>query len=214
MVKQIPLKRSFIEQEIEAFADDHNLDFDYGFMHWFYNLLFDLDYEELIPDDENVDGEGERQIDFIKIEIDDVEKSAIVNIVQVKNAAGFSSNIVSLMKTGLDLMIKSKMSQINGLKNKKFAEKIKELRSVGSDYGYGNIHVNCFFVTLGDEEDISDEALENRNIILFEYQGEFFGSFEFNFIGVSELNRFINLRRSQRRYISHDLPISYSENRA
>ena len=192
MAKQVALKRSFIENEVEAFADDHNLNFDYALMHWFYNLLFDLDYEELIPDEDNVDGSGERQIDFIKIELNDVEKSAVVNIVQVKKATGFSSNVVSLMKTGIVLIFKSKLSQVKKLKNKRLVEKIKELRSVGSDYGYGHVHVNCFFVTLGDEDDISDEAHANRYVILNEYVGDFFGSFEFRIVGVNELYRYIN----------------------
>jgi len=214
MSKATELKRSFIQDEIEIYSEDHELNFDYGFMNWFYTQLFDLDEEELIPDDENTDGKGDKQIDFFRLDLDDTDKTATLTIAQVKNASGFSSNTVSLMKTGLDFIFKKNRSVVKNLDNKKLSQKILEARSVMREYGYGNVNVNCFLVTLADENDIGNEALEHQENILDEYsESKTFGSFTFMFVGVNELDRLINLKRSKRRVIDYELPIIYSKNR-
>lgn len=215
MSNAVTLKRGFIRDEIEIFAEDHEVGFDYAFMHWFYNLLFNQDDDEEIPEDENTDGKGERQIDIFKLDIDDNEKSAVASIIQVKNAKGFSANTISLMKTGLEFVFNKPREKVKRLKNEKLKNKILETREIMKEYGYGNIRVNCYFVTLGDENDIDDEAIENLENLFADFKStKLFAEFNFGLVGVNELDRLINLKRSKRRIIDYDLPIVYSRNRA
>jgi hypothetical protein len=69
-------------------------------------------------------------------------------------------------------------------------------------------------VTLGDEADISEEALANKNNIMREFSDSgVFSAFDFHFVGVNELDRINNLRRNRARQIDADIPIVYDANR-
>ncbi|MFS2317035.1 AIPR family protein [Maricaulis sp. D1M11] len=208
------LKKTFIDDSVQEFAAQNTLTFDDAFMHWFYGLRFDLDEGELAPDDEVVDGAGERQLDIIRIDIDDAEQRAHIHLIQCKSSPNFSSNIVSLMKTGLDLVFKSPRSTYEMIGNVALKLKISEAREVMRKYGGSNISVTVYYVTLGDDLNIAPEAIQNRKIIEDEYGAGFFDSFEFLFLGVHEINRISNLRRSANRRISYNLPIIYDANRA
>jgi len=208
------LKRGFLVDEIQQFAIGNGLNEDDGFMHWFYRQLFDLDDDDFLPDEEIVDGTGERQIDIFNISLDDSEQTATINLIQVKNTNGFSANVVSLMKTGLDFIFKIPRKQIEELTNVKFREKILEVREIIKTYGNNNISVICNFVTMGDEDDLPEEATQNRENVMAEYgKSNIFSDFEFNFVGVHELDRLINLRRNVVRKISWDLKLIYDANR-
>ncbi|OKL45555.1 hypothetical protein A3843_04395 [Pseudovibrio exalbescens] len=182
-------------------------------MYWFYSILFDADLDEL-PDDELVDGAGERQIDIFKIEVDDSNQSVHIRLIQVKNTQGFSANTVSLMKTGLEFVFLSKQSVYQANPNAKLVEKIENARQLIRQYGNNSVSVSCYFVTLGDEADIAEEAQANKGNILREFSDSgVFASFDFHFIGVNELDRINNQRRNRARQIIADIPIVYDANR-
>ena len=211
----IELKRRFLEDEIQEYATENSIDLDDAFMEWFYRLLFDLDETDLIPEDEMVDGSGERQIDIFSIEIDDSDQTSTIHLIQVKSSKGFSANVVSLMKAALDFIFQVPKQQIEQLANQRFRQKILEVRENIRAYGNNNVSVYCKFVTLGDDTDISEEAKENQKLILQQFgESSVFNDFRFDFVGVHELDRIVNLRRNRVRKISYDLPIVYDANRA
>ncbi len=41
----VDLKRSFIEDEVAAFAAENALHIDDAFLYWFYTVKFDVDYD-------------------------------------------------------------------------------------------------------------------------------------------------------------------------
>ncbi|MEQ9505395.1 MAG: AIPR family protein [Hyphomonas sp.] len=210
----LELKRQFLEDELELFADESGLTPDVAFMHWFYRVYFDLDEDEDVPADEIVDGTGERQVDLFRIDIDDAEQRSHIWIVQNKVSQGFGANTVSLMKTGLDFIFKVKREKVLALKNKRFRQKILETRDIIKQYGNNNIVVSCLYVTLGDDSCVPEEAQENAENILSEYaEGKVFGDFTFTFCGVHELDRILNIRRNRARKVDYDLPIAYDANR-
>ncbi|MEM5516046.1 AIPR family protein [Henriciella sp. AS95] len=210
----LELKRSFLEDELDLFSEEADLTDDLAFMHWFYRRHFDLDDEDEIPPDEIVDGSGERQIDLFRIDIDDIEQRSHIWLIQTKTSKSFGANTVSLMKAGLDFIFKTKRKKVLELKNQKFVQKILEARDVIKQYGNTNISVSCLYVTLGDDQNLPEEALENASNIMDEYEsGGVFGDFEFKFCGVHELDRILNIRRNRARKINFDLPIAYDANR-
>ncbi|MEX0328086.1 MAG: AIPR family protein [Ruegeria sp.] len=210
----VELKRGFVTDAVEAYAAGCDEEIDDAFMYWFYSLLFEVEYDE-IPLDEVVDGAGERQIDLFRIAIDESKQTASIHLIQVKNTDGFSANVVSLMKAGLDFIFKSKREDFERIPNPNFVEKISNVRDAMGEFGNTSFDVHCYFVTLGDEADISDEAQQNATNVRNEYgESQVFGSFSYEFIGVNELNRLVNLRKNQNRIIDYDLPIIYDANRA
>jgi len=208
------LKKALIVDELDIFSEETGLSEDDAFMHWFYNLLNDQSDDQRIPEDELVDGEQEKQVDIFSLNIDESPNEVMIDLIQVKNATGFSSNVVSLMQSGLQLIFKLPRRQVKQNGNKLLVQKILEARQAIRDYGPSSVSVRCLFVTKGDETDISDEAQNNRDAILHEFNNQTFNSFEFAFIGVQELHRLVDLFRSVGRKISYNLPISYDSNRS
>jgi hypothetical protein len=207
------IKRGFIHDAIQSVAAEMEVCEDDAFMYWFYSILFDVDVDE-IPEDEVVDGAGERQIDIFRTEVDDSNQSVHIHLIQVKNTQGFSANTVSLMKAGIEFIFLSKKSEYKENKNTRLLENIENARELIRQYGNNSVSVSCYFVTLGDEADIAEEAQANRRNILREFSDSgVFSSFEFHFIGVNEIDRINNLRRNSRRKINADLPIVYDANR-
>lgn len=210
----VQIKRGFIADAIAASSDDLSIGEDDAFMYWFYSILFDVDLED-VPDDEIVDGAGERQIDLFRIEIDDSTQTVEIHLIQVKNTSGFSANVVSLMKTGLEFIFFSPRDTYRRTPNQKLLEKIENAREAIRQYGNNSVNIRCYFVTLGDESDISTEAIENKENILREFRdSSVFGNFEFHFVGVNEIDRINNLRRNKGRAIDANIPIIYDANRA
>lgn len=208
------LKRNFIEEEISDLASDLSIKEDDAFMYWFYMQHFGEDYEDIDLDD-IVDGAGERQIDIIRVDIDDSNQKVNVAIIQIKNTEGFSSNVVNSMAAGLKLVFSSKKSEYEKLSNNKFKNRISDIRDAIKTYGNNNLFMSCYFVTMGDEADISQECRENAQLIRNQYSdGEVFGNFEFIYAGVHDLDRIVNLKRSETRRVKYDLPIVYDANRA
>ncbi len=209
----IAIKRGFIADAIQDVAEELALNEDDAFMLWFYSVLFDVDVDE-VPEDEIVDGPGERQIDIFRIEIDDSNQSVHIRLIQVKRTNGFKANIVSLIKAGVEFVFLTRKKVYETNKNAKLVEKIENVRDLIRQYGSNSISVSCYFVTLGDEGDISEEALTNKSNILREFSdGGVFASFDFHFVGVNELDRINNLRRNKGRKIDADIPIVYDANR-
>lgn len=210
----VRIKRGFISDAIAASSDELGIREDDAFMYWFYSILFDVELED-VPSDEVVDGAGERQIDMFRLEIDDSKQSVNIHLIQVKNTSGFSANTVSLIKAGLEFIFFSPRDTYRATPNEKLLEKIENARQAIRQYGNNSVNVNCYFVTLGDENDISTEALENRDSILREFRdSSIFGSFGFHFVGANEIDRINNLRRNKGREINATIPIVYDANRA
>lgn len=99
-------------------------------------------------------------------------------------------------------------------KNIKLIEKIENTRQLIRQYGNNSVSVYCYFATLADESDISEEAQENRENILREFKhSKVFADFDFHFIGINEIDRIHNLRRNSARKIDASIPIIYDANR-
>lgn len=209
----IAIKRGFLSDAIQSAATELKIGEDDAFMHWLYSILFDADLDE-VPDDELVDGAGERQIDVFKIEVDDSNQSVHIRLIQVKNTQGFSANTVSLMKTGIEFIFLARQAEYQANPNTKLVEKIENARELIRQYGNNSVSVSCYLVTLGDEADIAEEAVANKANIMREFSDSgVFSSFDFHFIGVNELDRINNLRLNRARQIDANIPIVYDANR-
>ncbi|MBL3561104.1 AIPR family protein [Rhodovulum sulfidophilum] len=210
----VQIKRGFISDAVAATSEELGIGEDDAFMYWFYSILFDVEVED-VPFDEIVDGAGERQIDMFRIDIDDSTQSVDIHLIQVKNTNGFSANTVSLMKAGIEFIFLSPRDVYRATPNTKLLEKVENARQAIRQYGNNSVRIQCYFVTLGDESDISTEAAENRDSILRVFRdSSVFGGFDFHFVGVNEIDRINNLRRNRGRKINANIPIIYDANRA
>ena len=208
------LMKSLIDDDIDSFVEEYSFDEDEAFAHWFYNLIYDKARDNTIPDDEFVDGSDDKQIDVFKIEVDESANQVFIDILQVKNTEGFSGNIVTLMKAGLDLTFHTKRNVIRQNTNKRLVEKILEAKELILKLGSQSVHIRCLYVTRGNQNDVPDEVMRNREAIQSSFDNGAFGSFTFELVGIQELHRLSNLMRSANRRVSYDLPIDYDSNRS
>ena len=131
----------------------------------YINELFyrgsEIDIDDSVIDNAIVDGQCDKQIDLIQIEEDGV---VTIRIMQVKKTEGFSSNILVLLKNGLDWIFERDEEEVKRLKNSKFRDRIFEVRDILENNSKSNIYVDVAYITLGNKKDIIEEDEINAEI--------------------------------------------------
>lgn len=209
----IKIRQTWVEEEIEKVSKELDETDDNAFLLIASSLILDCSPNEIEAED-IVDGGQDKQIDLINIEDNQDKGFANITVIQSKNTKGFSSNIVIQIRNGLDWIFERPKSEVEGISNSAFKEKIKEIRSLRSDYGAGNLKVSVYHITNGDKSSLSNEYLEEAKILNEKYTNLGFGDFEFNQLGAHELVELINESDRLKRKVNIELPIIYDINRA
>lgn len=213
-VRNFRLSQSWVEDQVNLIKKDYNYEKNSkAFQALVYGVLFETDYS--IPAEEDLDGSGEKQIDIIRVEEDPDQEQATINIVQSKYTNGFSSNVISLLKNGLEWIFEQPEKEYKKLKNKKFVFKIGEIRKLRTKYGHEGLKVNIYFATKGDtgilNEESSHEYLEEKEKFLSGLV-DAFNEFNFHEIGSIELTELIGLTTRSKRNVDTDIQIVYDTN--
>lgn len=141
---------NIIKKKVKKYCEDNSIsNKDIGFLKFINELFYSDNHSEI--DDSIVDGQSDKQIDLIQIEEDN---TTTIRIMQVKNTKGFESNIVILLRNGLDWIFKRNEEEILQLKNISFRDRILEVRDILDRESKSNIYLDICYVTLGDKEDI------------------------------------------------------------
>jgi hypothetical protein len=201
-------KRNLVDESLEDFKSEGGGDF----LHWVYDVLFDLEEGE-IPSDELVEGAGEKQIDVIKVQDDTENRKARIHVLQTKKTSGFSANTVVLISNGLKTIFESKKADVHKLINKTLAAKILEIRDVLKNYGFGSVELCAYYVTLGNSDDVGQETNEAIANLESKFSSFGFENFSFKLLGASELYDLWWQKNTADRKIGDDIKIIYDVNR-
>ncbi len=207
----MPLRKSIITERVEDLCNQTQEPKDLAFTKFAFSTIKGTDYDDLQPED-IVDGGSDKQIDSITIEEDSNNQSARITIIQAKFSESFSSNIVTLLRNGLDWVFSKPKSEYEKLSNPRFVEKIREARSILNNLGPSNISVYVYFVTLGNDENLSDEFLAELSETISKYNNGTFSEFKTEAIGPRKLVTLLNVHERKNKSISYDLPIVYDRN--
>jgi hypothetical protein len=151
-----------------------------------------------------VDGGQDKQIDTITIVQNDDE--ALVYIISAKNTDSFSSNAIIQTHNGLEWAFNKPKADLATISNKKFRDRVIDLRSVLSGAGYSNVAIVVAFVTNGLTSELSDEFKQEEKHIRDNYDNGTFASFSFEAWGADELiSRMNALEKTNKkaRYLLH-----------
>lgn len=212
-VRNLRLRQTWISEQVEAVKEQIGYSSDgEAFQALAYGLLFDLDYESVQPD-EIVDGGQDKQVDIIRIDDDQENTTAHIHVVQAKFTNGFSSNTLIQLRNGLEWIFERPKSEYRDLANIAFVNKVDEIRQLRLDYGASNIAVSVYFITSGDTQELSDEYLQERKVLVNRFANSGFSEFNFRELGAFELIEILNEGERAKRKIDIDIPIVYDVNR-
>ncbi|MCX7425535.1 MAG: hypothetical protein NTW96_07920 [Planctomycetia bacterium] len=116
------------------------------------------------------------------------------------------------MRNGLNWVFTRPRTEVAGITNELFRDKIVEIRSLLSGLGPANLTVRCYFITNGLTSQISDEYQQECREILAEYDNRTFAEFSFESLGADELVALLNRHERSNRTIDADVPIRYDRN--
>lgn len=180
---------NIIKKKIEKYCEDNSIsNKDYGFLQFINELFYSENHSEI--EDSIVDGQSDKQIDLIQIEEDN---TTTIRIMQVKNTKGFESNIVILLRNGLDWIFNREEEEVLKLKNISFRDRILEVRDILDRESKRNIYVDICYITLGNKKDIvsTDEINAEIKKIQDEYSA-LFENFRFELYGAKEISDYID----------------------
>lgn len=201
-----------IEERLTFLSEEHDIDCSEVFLSFAASTIFDTEVTEIDPVD-IIDGNQDKQIDYIRIESNEDSGEADIYIIQAKKESGFSSNTAIQMRNGLDWIFESKKDDYIKLKNHALIEKIKEIRDLRIEYGASNLNVSVFYATLADSSNLPEEYRQERGTLIEKYESAGFGSFQYREIGVHELFSLLNQSEKAKHKIDLDLNIVYDVNR-
>ncbi len=203
------LQRQLIQDRVDNLVTNLSILEDEAFERLVYSLTTGGSAQT--PDlDDWVDGGQDKQVDIITVE--DGQGDADVHIIQAKYVDTFGSNNLILMGNGLQWIFTADKNALASLSNTDFRDKIKNLRSTMSGYGYSNVRIHCYFVTKASDLNLSDEFKQEQNRIITKYDNGTFESFD---IKVADSEELIELsKRAERRSkaVDVDLAIRYDAN--
>jgi hypothetical protein len=204
--------KNILKLKVDKYCKDNNIDdYDLGFLKFvneiFYNSGFD-EINESIIESSIVDGQSDKQIDLIQIEN---EETVVIRIIQVKNKSGFESNVVILLKNGLDWIFNREEEEVLNLKNSSFRDRILEVRDILATESLKNIYIDVCYVTAGNTEDIrnSDEIVGEIEDLKSKYTS-LFENFRFELYGAKELIEYIDSLKDKS--IDANLELIYDTN--
>lgn len=122
---------NIIKSKLKTYCEQNGItDLDKGFQQYineiFYTNIQD-DFEDSVFEKSIVDGQSDKQIDLIQIEDEEIKT---IRIMQVKNKKGFESNVVILLRNGLEWIFNKDEEDLRRLKNEKFRNRILEVREI------------------------------------------------------------------------------------
>jgi hypothetical protein len=211
MTTNLKIRQTWIEENIDELEPNFKTR-DQAFLYLATSLIFDLDIESIDPED-IIEGSGDKQLDIIRI-TDNAERSeAEIDIIQVKNTNGFSSNTLIQISNGLKWLFEKRRADYLKLKNAELVEKIKEIRELRRLYGASNLSINVIYVSKGDATQLSSEYVEERQTLYDIFSNLGFSKFEFKEIGAVELLEYIEVKERTKKRIDIDIPIVYDINK-
>lgn len=202
-------KRTLLDDLIDEFKSDTGG----GFLEWVYDVLFELEEDE-IPSDELIEGSGEKQIDVLRVEDDADTNTARVFLLQTKATGGFSENVVVLISNGISTILETSKSELKKIKNQTLAAKILEIRELLQKYGPSAIEFVVVYATLGNSGDIGSETKAEVKRIKKKLKSTGFKSVSFELMGAIELYDLCWRKRTSDRIVNQDIKIVYDVNRA
>lgn len=206
------LQQSIINDRIESLAEQTNDSKDDAFLRFAFSTLFSVDYDDLQPED-IVDGGADKGLDVISIEENVSNGTAQVYVIQSKHTNGFSSNALTLLANGLTWLFDEPRSEFSKLPNLNFVNKISEFREIRNRLGPSNLSIDIYFVTIGNEEQISIEYSSEIQKITQKYDNNAFDCFKIHSIGSNKLVELINIQEKKSKQIDYDIPIIYDRNK-
>lgn len=204
------LQRAIVREKIDHIAESHGLPPDQAHLRLVFALTTGESYGDLDPED-IVDGGGDRQLDIVTIDDSSDDHLVTVTVIQASVAESMSSNKLQLMGGGLDWLLAEPKDRYLTLTNVALREKIKDFRSVRREVGAHNVAINCYFATLGDAEDLSDEFLQELERVRDRFRGGH-GDFNFQILGVSELTELMRSQDPRQAPVNERIEIIYSVN--
>jgi hypothetical protein len=209
----ITLHQTVIDEKLAAIKKDQKIsDKGAAFLYFVYSMYFDLDEEEIPPED-LIEGSGEKQIDIINVDDQAEHSKAHITIIQTKNSPGFKSNEVILIANGLSWIFEAPKSQFKTLTNKALLAKIEEIRDLRQSYGSANLSVSVLYATKGDAAKLPNEYIQERDKLLAKWTNAGFAHFKFAELGAKELFERLNEIEASNRRIDADIRIHYDVNR-
>ncbi|NFL33967.1 hypothetical protein FDB64_02530 [Clostridium botulinum] len=200
--------RNIINKKVDKYCDENNIkNIDLGFLKYVNELFYNGDYNE--TEESIVDGQSDKQVDLIQIEEDE---TTTIRIIQVKNKNGFESNVVILLRNGLDWIFNREEREVLDLPNNAFKNRILEIRDVlANKKSLKNIYIDVCYVTKGNKDDIreNDEIIAEINRLTTQYRN-LFENFRFELYGAKELLEYIELLNDKT--INTELELVYDIN--
>jgi len=212
-VDNIAIRQTWVEEQTERYAKELGESEDDAFLYFVASLILRCSPDDIESED-IVDGQQDKQIDFIHIETDEDKSEAEITIIQSKNARGFSSNIVIQIRNGLEWIFERPRAQLEKLQNASFKDKIAELRALRTEYGASNLTVRVLHVCNGDTDEISDEYKEEALTLEQKFGSLGFAHFSFAQLGAHQLVELLNEGDRNRRSIDLKMAVLYDVNRA
>ncbi len=206
------MHKNIIKNRLKKYCIENSIENeDWGFLKFVNEVFYNGTQEELddsVIDDFIVDGQSDKQIDLIQIEEEDI---ITIRIIQVKNKNGFESNVVILLKNGLDWIFNREDDDLETLTNISFKNKILEVRDIISNNDLQRIYIDVIYVTLGNKDDLreTDEIIEEINSLERTYRGSLI-NFTFSLYGAKDLCNYMESKNDKS--IDIDLEIIYDTN--
>lgn len=191
--------KNIIKRRIDKYCSDNNIDnCDFGFLKFVNETFYNggiTEINEAIVEAAIVDGQSDKQIDLIQIENDE---TITIRIFQVKNKNGFESNVVNLLKNGLDWIFTREEFEVLKLPNSSFRDRILEVRDILATESLKNIYIDVCYVTIGNVLDIieNDEIVAEIKDLENKYN-KLFDNFRFELYGAKELIEYIDLLKDK-----------------
>ncbi len=202
-------KRTLLVDLIDEFKTDTGG----NFLDWVYDVLFELDEDE-IPSDELIEGTGEKQIDVLRVEDDPDSATAKVFLLQTKATGGFAENVVVLISNGISTILETSKTDLKKLKNQTLASKILEIRELLKKYGPSCMEFHVVYATLGNSQDVGSETKAEIKKVKKRIASTGFKAMSFELLGAAELYDLCWRKRTSDRILNEDVKIIYDVNRA
>ena len=204
--------RNIVKRKIDKYCEENSIDnCDLGFLKFVNEVFYNggiTEMNESIIESSIVDGQSDKQIDLIQIENGE---TITIRIFQVKNKNGFESNVVILLKNGLDWIFSRDEEEVFKLPNSSFRDRIIEVRDILATESLKNIYIDVCYVTIGNTDDIREndeivgeiKELKKKYISLFE-------NFRFELYGAKELIEYVDLLNDKS--VNTDIELIYDTN--
>lgn len=204
------IRKTYLDDKISKISQEFGENSSDAFRRMCYSFLFRKDIDD-IEEEDITEGSQEKQIDIIRIEQDE-EESVTINIIQCTTEQGFSSDKLIKLKNGLKWVFQTPYERYSEIENTKLVSKIREIREIQDKVGMSNINLKVYFISLGNEESLSEEFKQEAKEIE-DYDKVGYLSFELNIWGANKLVAYINDSESSEKVLNQKIAIIHDVNR-